>query len=62
MREKKYIEFLKDIDVFNGKEKYYKHVKYRIDDETCDEYMLSKKKNIAVSKSKEGDLYIIGKI
>jgi hypothetical protein len=62
MREKKYIEFLKDIDIPGGREKYIKTVKYRILDETSDKYVVSIKKNITFSKSREGELFITGRM
>lgn len=62
MREKKYIEFLKDVEYPKERERYIKSVKYRILDETEDKYIVSRRKNIAVSKSNEGELFITGKI
>jgi hypothetical protein len=62
VRERQYIEFLKDVEFPKEKEHYIKNVKYRIVDETEDKYIVSRKKNISVSKSKNGELYIIGKI
>jgi rRNA processing protein Krr1/Pno1 len=62
VREKKYIEFLKDIEFPKEREKYIKNVKYRIVDELDDKYIVSKRSRIAFSKSKEGELFIIGKI
>lgn len=62
MRERKYIEFLKDVDFPKERERYIKNVKYRIFDETPDKYIVSKTKNISFSKSKEGELFITGKI
>lgn len=62
MREKKYIEFLKDFDFPRERKRYIKNVKYRILDETPDKYIVSKIKNIAFSKEKEGEQYITGKI
>jgi hypothetical protein len=62
VRERQYIEFLRDVEFPKEKERYIKNVKYRIVDETEDQYIVSRKKNISVSKSKNGELYIIGKI
>lgn len=62
MRERKYIEFLKDVEYPRERERYIKSVKYRILDETEDKYIVSRRKNIAVSKAKEGELFITGKI
>lgn len=62
MGDKKYIEFLKNIDIPEGREKYFKNVKYRIHGETSDDYVLSIKKKIIFSKSKEGELFITGVI
>lgn len=60
MREKKYMEFLKDMAFPRERETYIKNVKYRILDETNDNYIISRKKNISVSKSKEGELFSVG--
>lgn len=54
--------FLKDIVIPEKGEKYLKSVKYRINGETSEEYIISTKKNITFSKSKEGELYITGRI
>jgi endonuclease III len=62
LKEKKYIELLKDVGFSKEKERYIKNVKYRIVDETEDNYIISRRKNITFSKSKEGELYITGKI
>jgi hypothetical protein len=62
VRERKYIEFLKDVDFPRERERYIMNVKYRIIDETEDKYIVSRRKNIAVSKSQEGELFITGKI
>lgn len=62
MREKKYIELLQNFDFPRERERYIKNVKYRILDETPDKYIVSKTKNISFSKSKEGELFITGKI
>jgi hypothetical protein len=62
MREKKYIEFLQDVEFPKEKERYIKNVKYRVIDETEDKYIVSRRKGIAISKSKDGELFIIGKI
>jgi hypothetical protein len=59
MREKKYIEFLKDVSFPKERENYIKNVKYRVLDETSDQYVVSKKKNISFSKLKEGELYSV---
>lgn len=61
MREKKYMEFLEDVTCPASKDRYIKNVKYRILDETEDNYILSKKRDL-FSKSKEGKLYTTGKI
>ena len=60
MREKKYIEFLKDMSFPRERQNYIKNVKYRVLDETSDQYVISRKKNISLSKSKEGELYSVG--
>jgi hypothetical protein len=57
MREKKYMEFLKDVTFPKERESYIKNVKYRVLEETSDKYVVSKVKNISFSKSKEGELY-----
>lgn len=62
MKEKKYIVFLQDVDFPRERERYIKNVKYRILDETPDKYIVSRTKNITFSKSKEGELFITGKI
>ncbi len=62
MRERKYIEFLQNFDFPREREWYIKNVKYRIVEETPDKYIVSKAKNIAFSKSKEGEQFITGKI
>ncbi len=59
MREKKYMEFLKDVSFPREKQNYIKNVKYRIVDETTDRYVVSRKKNISFSKEKEGELYSV---
>jgi hypothetical protein len=61
MREKKYIEFYENVAYPGVKNCYIKNVKYRIIDETEENYVLSRKRNL-VSKSKEGKLYTTGKI
>lgn len=61
MREKKYIEFFEDVAYPGGKDRYIKNVKYRIIDETEDNYVLSRRRNL-VSKLKEGKQYTTGKI
>ena len=60
MRDRKYIEFLKDVVLHREKMKYIKNVKYRVVDETNDSYIVSKKKNISFSKMKEGELFSTG--
>jgi hypothetical protein len=60
MREKKYIEFLQDMSFPRERQNYIKNVKYRVLDETTDRYVVSRKKNISVSKAKEGELFSIG--
>ena len=62
MRERKYMEFLSDVEFPKEKERYIKNVKYRIVDETEDKYVISRVKNITLSKSKEGELYTVGKM
>ncbi len=62
MKEKKYIEFLETMDFYNGRQRYIKNVKYRVVDETDDKYILSKRRDISLSKSKEGVQFITGKI
>ncbi len=62
MRDRKYIQFLRDIDFPRERQRYIKNVKYRILDETPDKYIVSKVKNIAFSKEKEGELFTTGKI
>lgn len=62
MREKEYIMFLKDVDFPRERVRYIKDVKYRVLDKTEDKYIISRSKNITFSKSKEGELFIIGKI
>jgi hypothetical protein len=59
MREKKYIEFMKDVSFPKERENYIKNVKYRVLDETTDRYVVSRKKNISFSKLKEGELYSV---
>lgn len=62
MRERKYIQFLQDVDFPKERERYIKDVKYRIVEETTDKYIVSKTKNIGFNKTKEGELFIVGKI
>ena len=62
MKEKKYIEFLETIDFPKERQRYIKNVKYRVVDETPDKYIMSKRRNIELSKSKEGVQYITGRI
>ena len=62
MRERKYIQFLQDVDFPKERERYIKDVKYRIVEETTDKYVVSKTKNISFDKIKEGELFITGKI
>ena len=59
MREKKYIEFLRDVACPKERMNYIKNVKYRIVEETNDNYVVSKRKNISFSKLKEGELYSV---
>lgn len=61
MREKKYIEFMVNV-VIPERGQYLKNVKYRIHEETSDNYVLSIKKNITFSKSREGELFVTGRI
>jgi hypothetical protein len=60
MREKKYIEFFKDVSFPKERENYVKNVKYRILDETNDKYVVSKRKNISFSKVHEGVSFSVG--
>jgi hypothetical protein len=62
LRERKYIQFLQDVDFPRERQRYIKDVKYRVVDETADKYVTSKVKNIAFGKEKEGQLFIIGKM
>ena len=62
MREKNYIEFLQNMDFPKERQRYIKNVKYRVVDETDDKYIVSKRRNIMLSKSKEGELFITGRI
>ena len=62
MKEKKYIEFLKNVAFPKERENYFRNVKYHILDETNDNYIISKRNNITFSKSREGELFIIGRI
>lgn len=62
MKEKKYIEFLETLDFPKERQRYIKNVKYRVVDETQDKYIMSKRRNIELSKSKEGEQYVTGKI
>ncbi len=59
MKEKKYIEFMNDMSFPNERVRYIGKVKYRVQDETVDKYLISRKKNISLSKSKEGELYSV---
>lgn len=61
LKEKKYVEFIKDVE-FPDKVRFIKNVKYRIIDETENDYIISKRKNISINKSREGELYTTGKI
>ena len=58
----KYIEFLETMDFPKERQRYIKNVKYRVVDETADKYIMSKRRNIELSKSKEGVQYVTGKI
>jgi len=59
MREKKYIEFFKDVSFPRERQNYIKNVKYRIVEETSEQYVVSRKKNISFSKAKEGELFSV---
>lgn len=61
MREKKYIEFFEDVTYPKCNDRYIKNVKYRIIDETEENYIISRKRN-TFSKSNEGKQYTTGKI
>jgi hypothetical protein len=61
VREKKYIEFLEDVEFPKDRERYIKNVKYRIIDENEESYIISRKRHL-FSKSKEGEQYTTGKI
>ena len=62
MKEKKYVEFLETIDFPKERQRYIKNVKYRVVDETPDKYIMSKRRNIELSKSNEGVQFVTGKI
>ncbi len=62
MKEKKYVEFLETLDFPKERQRYIKNVKYRVVDETVDTYIISKRRNIELSKSKEGVQFITGRI
>ncbi len=62
MKEKKYVEFLETLDFPKERQRYIKNVKYRVVDETPDKYIMSKRRNIELSKSNEGVQYVTGKI
>lgn len=62
MKEKKYIEFLETIDFPKERQRYIKNVKYRVVDETPDTYIMSKRRNIELSKANEGVQFVTGKI
>ncbi len=62
MKEKKYVEFLETIDFPKERQRYIKNVKYRVVDETPEKYIMSKRRNIELSKSNEGVQFVTGKI
>ena len=62
MKEKKYVEFLETLDFPKERQKYIKNVKYRVVEETPEKYIISKRRNIELSKSKEGVQFITGRI
>ncbi len=61
LKEKKYVEFIKDVE-FPDKVRFIKNVKYCIIDEAENDYIISKRKNISINKLREGELYTTGKI
>ena len=62
MKEKKYVEFLETLDFPKERQRYIKNVKYRVVDETPEKYIMSKRRNIELSKAKEGVQFVTGKI
>jgi hypothetical protein len=62
MREMKYIQFLETIDFPKERQRYYKDVKYRVVEETEDNYVISKRRNISIKKSAEGQQFVTGRI
>jgi hypothetical protein len=62
MREMKYIQFLETMDFPKERQKYIKDVKYRVVEETDDKYVISKRRNIALKKTGEGQQFVIGRI
>lgn len=62
MKEKKYVEFLETIEFPKERQRYIKNVKYRVVDETPEKYIMSKRRNIELSKANEGVQFVTGKI
>jgi hypothetical protein len=62
MREMKYVQFLETIDFPKERQRYYKDVKYRVVEETEDNYVISKRRNISIKKSAEGQQFVTGRI
>ena len=62
MREMKYVEFLETMEFPKEHTRYIKNVKYRVLEETEDKYILSRRRNISLNKSKEGVEFVTGKI
>jgi hypothetical protein len=62
MREMKYVQLLETVDFPKERQRYYKDVKYRVVEETDDKYVISKRRNISLKKSKEGEQYVTGRI
>ena len=62
MREMKYVQFLETMDFPKERQRYFKDVKYRVVEETDDNYVISKRRNITLKKSKEGEQFVTGRI
>jgi hypothetical protein len=62
MREMKYVQFLETIDFPKERQRYYKDVKYRVVEDTEDNYVISKRRNISIKKSAEGQQFVTGRI
>jgi hypothetical protein len=62
MREMKYVQFLETMDFPKEHQRYYKDVKYRVMEETEDKYVISKRRNIELQKSAEGQQFVTGRI